>query len=153
MKRMVSMRIGENMPIDKMLGIEPKQKELPQYYVDFDEVMQNRSQQLNVEKFNKLIEQIDMQGERLAKSRTIKDLKEYKTLVKNFMEEAVKNGVALEERHGFSRRGRSKVYKIITEVDKKLTEVTDAVLQKEQKGINILDTIGEVRGLLINMYM
>jgi uncharacterized protein YaaR (DUF327 family) len=152
-ERVVSMRIGENMPIDKTLGIEPKQKVLPQYYVDFDEIMQNRSQQLDVEKFNKLIERIDMQGERLAKSRTIKDLKEYKALVKNFMEEAVKNGVALEERHGFSRRGRSKIYKIITEVDKKLTEVTDAVLKKEQKGINILDAVGEIRGLLINMYM
>ncbi|WP_370639190.1 DUF327 family protein [Cohnella sp. REN36] len=42
---------------------------------------------------------------------------------------------------------------MITEVDKKLTEVTDAVLKKEQKGINILDTVGEIRGLLINMYM
>jgi uncharacterized protein YaaR (DUF327 family) len=147
------MRISENMPIDKTQGVEQKQKVLPQYYVEFDEVMRIQGKQLDVEKFNKLIEKIDLQGERLARSRTIKDLKEYKALVKNFMEEAVKNGVALEERHGFSRRGRSKVYKIITEVDKKLTEVTDAVLKKEQKGINILDTIGEIRGLLINMYM
>jgi uncharacterized protein YaaR (DUF327 family) len=147
------MRISENMPIDKTQGVEQKQKVLPQYYVEFDEVMRTQGQQLDVEKFNKLIEKIDLQGERLARSRTIKDLKEYKALVKNFMEEAVKNGFALEERHGFSRRGRSKVYKIITEVDKKLTEVTDAVLKKEQKGINILDTIGEIRGLLINMYM
>jgi uncharacterized protein YaaR (DUF327 family) len=147
------MRISENMPIDKTQGVEQKQKVLPQYYVEFDEVMRTQGQQFDVEKFNKLIEKIDLQGERLARSRTIKDLKEYKALVKSFMEEAVKNGVALEERHGFSRRGRSKVYKIITEVDKKLTEVTDAVLKKEQKGINILDTIGEIRGLLINMYM
>ncbi|WP_236692971.1 YaaR family protein [Aneurinibacillus tyrosinisolvens] len=146
------MRIGENMPIDKTPGIEPKQKVLPQY-VDFDEVMHSRSRQLDVDNFNKLIEKIDMQGERLARSRTIKDLKEYKSLVKNFMEEAVKNGVAMEERHGFSRRGRSKVYKIITEVDKKLTDVTNAVIDKEQKAINILDTIGEIKGLLVNMYM
>jgi uncharacterized protein len=148
----ISVRIGENMPIDKTPGIEPKQKVLPQY-VDFDEVMHSRSRQLDVDNFNKLIEKIDMQGERLARSRTIKDLKEYKSLVKNFMEEAVKNGVAMEERHGFSRRGRSKVYKIITEVDKKLTDVTNAVIDKEQKAINILDTIGEIKGLLVNIYM
>lgn len=147
------MRIGDNMPIEKTLGVEQKQKVIPQYYEEFDEVMQKQSRDLDVEKLNKLIQQIDTQGERLARSRTVKDLKEYKSLVKNFMEEAVKNGVALEERHGFSRRGRSKVYKIITEVDKKLNEVTDAVLKKEQKGINILDTVGEIRGLLVNMYV
>jgi uncharacterized protein len=145
-------RVGENMPIDKTQGAQQKQKILPQY-VDFEEVMNKRSQQLDVEKLNKLIEQIDMQGERLGRSRTIKDLKHYKSLVKNFMEEAVKNGVALKERHGFSRRGRSKVYKIITEIDKKLTDVTNAVLDKEKKGINILDTVGEIKGLLVNMYM
>ncbi|BAU26216.1 hypothetical protein DFP93_1247 [Aneurinibacillus soli] len=147
------MRIGDNMPIEKALGIEQKQKVIPQYYEEFDEVMQKRSRELDVEKLNKLIQQIDTQGERLNRSRTVKDLKEYKSLVKNFMEEAVKNGVALEERNGFSRRGRSKVYKIITEVDKKLNEVTDAVLKKEQKGINILDAVGEIRGLLVNMYV
>ncbi|AMA74833.1 hypothetical protein ACH33_18355 [Aneurinibacillus sp. XH2] len=141
------------MPLDKIQGVEPKQKVLPQYYVEFDEVMQFQSGQLDIEKFNRLIEKIDRQGERLARSRTIKDLKEYKALVKSFMEEVVKHGVALEERHGFNRRGRSKVYKMITEVDKKLTEVTDAVLKKEKKSISILDTIGEIRGLLINMYM
>ncbi|WP_051330894.1 YaaR family protein [Aneurinibacillus terranovensis] len=146
------MRIGENAPIDQTQGVEQRQKVLPQY-IAFEDVMNNKSQQLDVEKLNKLIQQIDIQGERLNRSRTIKDLKHYKSLVKNFMEEAVKNGVALEERHGFSRRGRSKVYKIITEVDKKLTEVTNAVLDKEKKGIHILDAIGEIRGLLINLYM
>jgi uncharacterized protein YaaR (DUF327 family) len=130
-----------------------KQKqEVPTDRVMFSELMSKGRDQMNVERLNKLVQEIEEQGKILAESRTVGDLRKFKSLVKSFMEEAVQHGLRLEERQGFNRRGRSRVYKIVTEVDKKLLELTDAVLKKQEIGINILERVGEIKGLLINMY-
>ena len=76
---------------------------------------------------------LEDQGKVLADSRTVEDLKKYKKLVKEFMDAAVKNGLKLEEQRGFNRRGRTKVYKIVKEVDKKLIDLTNAVLEKKKR--------------------
>jgi uncharacterized protein YaaR (DUF327 family) len=118
----------------------------------FTEVMASKRTDLVVEKLKKLMEDIEEQGNILAESQTVEDLRKYKKLVKEFLDESVKNGLQLEERRGFNRRGRTKIYKIVTEVDKKLLELTDAVLNKQEKGLKILELVGEIKGLLINVY-
>jgi uncharacterized protein YaaR (DUF327 family) len=121
--------------------------------ISFTEVMAKKREDLVMEKLKKLMEEIEDQGNVLAESQTIEDLRKYKKLVREFLDEAVKNGLALEERRGFNRRGRTKIYKIVTEVDKKLLELTDAVIKKQEKGLRILDLVGEIKGLLINVYV
>ncbi|MFU8691514.1 YaaR family protein [Rossellomorea sp. FS2] len=120
--------------------------------VSFTEVMGNKREQLLYEKFAKMAGDIEHQGKVLSESRTVEDLKRYKKMVKSFMEEAIQNGLQLENQRGFNRRGRTKVYKIVKEVDSKLMQLTNEVLKKEQKGLNILNLVGEVQGLLINIY-
>jgi len=120
--------------------------------ISFTEVMGKNRENVLYEKMTKMMQDIEDQGKVLANSRTVDDLKKYKKLVKQFMEEAVNNGLKLEEQRGFNRRGRTKVYKIVKEVDKKLIDLTNAVLDKERKGIDILNMVGEIKGLLINMY-
>ena len=68
------------------------------------------------------------------------------------MEDAVNNGLQLEEQRGLGWRGRTKVYKIVKEVDKKLIDLANTVLEKEQNGLNILGLVGEIKGLLVNIY-
>lgn len=120
--------------------------------VSFTEVMGNKREQLLYEKFAKMAGDIENQGKVLSESRTVEDLKRYKKMVKSFMEEAIQNGLQLENQRGFNRRGRTKVYKIVKEVDSKLMQLTNEVLKKEQKGLNILNLVDEVQGLLINIY-
>lgn len=127
-------------------------QDVPSESISFSELMQKKRDESNMERINKLIQDIEDQGKVLAETSTIEELRKYKMLVKEFMDDAVKNGVAMEERRGFNRRGRTKIYKMITEVDKKLLELTDAVLKKEEKGLRILDLVGEIKGMLINVY-
>lgn len=124
----------------------------PQASVSFTELMQKGRDEQVYAKLNKLIEDIDDQGKVLSESRTVDELRKYKALVKEFMEDAVKLGLSLEERRGFNRRGRTKVYKIVKEVDRKLLDLTDAVLKKEKSGLEILDMVGEIKGLIVNIY-
>ncbi|PSL51125.1 hypothetical protein B0H94_10135 [Salsuginibacillus halophilus] len=120
--------------------------------VKFTELMDQRRNDRNHERMNQLMQKIDDQGKVLAESRTVDELRKYKDLVKSFMNEAVENGLSLEEKRGFNRRGRTKVYKIVEEVDRKLLDLTNDVINKEKRGLDILDKVGEVRGLLVNMY-
>lgn len=121
--------------------------------VSFSAIMSRQRDQLTYERLTQLMQKIEDQGKVLAESRTVEELRKYKALVKEFMDEAVQNGLSLEERRGFNRRGRTKIYKIVTEVDKKLLELTDAVLKQEEQGLKILDLVGEIKGLLVNLYV
>lgn len=127
-------------------------KQDPKASVSFHEIMDKGREQKTYDKLTRLMEQIEDQGKILSDSRTVEDLRKYKKLVKEFMDDAVNHGLNLEERRGFNRRGRTKVYKIVREVDKKLIDLTNTVLDKEKKGLQVLDMVGEIKGLLINLY-
>lgn len=120
--------------------------------VSFTEMMAKKRNDIIWERVQQQVQQIEEQGKKLAESRTIEDLKKYKQLVKQFLDDTVKNGLQLEEQRGFSRGGRARIYKIVKEVDRKLIELTNNVLQKEQKGLDILRIVGEIQGLIINIY-
>lgn len=120
--------------------------------ISFTEIMGRRRDELHTDKLQKLVQDIEDQGKILANSCTIEDLLKYKQLVKDFMEDAVKNGLNMKQSRGFNRGGRAKIYKIIVKVDEKLLDLTDAVLNKQQKGLRILELTGEIQGLLINIF-
>jgi uncharacterized protein YaaR (DUF327 family) len=129
-----------------------KKESIPAESISFTEVMGKKREEVLYAKMIKMMQDIEDQGKILSKSQTVEDLKRYKKLIKEFMDDAVKNGLKLEEQRGFNRRGRTKVYKIVKEVDKKLIDLANAVLDKEKNGLNILNLVGEIKGLLINMY-
>lgn len=120
--------------------------------ISFREVMSTRRDEMDVERLNRLMEDVDAQGKVLAQSMTVEDLREYKKKVKEFLSEAVKHGLKIQQSRGFNRGGRMKMYKIVQKVDDKLLELTDAVINKQEKGIKVLSLIGEIRGLLLDVY-
>ncbi|EMT45892.1 YaaR family protein [Anoxybacillus flavithermus] len=129
-----------------------KKDDAPMESVSFTEVMQKKKSDVLFERFQAMAQQIEAQGKKLAESQTVEDLKTYKKLVKQFLDDAVKNSLQLEEQRGFSRGGRAKIYKLVKEVDQKLVELTNAVLEKEKKGLDLLGLVGEIQGLIINIY-
>lgn len=95
---------------------------------------------------------IARQGERLARSMTVRELREYKTLVQRFLEDTVRKGVGLKETRGWDRRGRTKRYQLLDEIDKTLVEMADELLDTEAGRLELLGKLGEIRGLLINLF-
>lgn len=104
------------------------------------------------EQLTRRMEQIHRQGERLARSMTVRELREYKMLVKRFLEETARKGVGLRETRGWDRRGRTKRYQLLEEIDQSLLSMADELLATENGKIEILAKIGEIRGLLINLF-
>ncbi|NLM42722.1 MAG: YaaR family protein [Clostridiales bacterium] len=120
--------------------------------ISFKEVMSTRRDQMDLERLNRLMEEVDAQGKILSESMTVEDLRDYKKKVKEFLAEAVKYGLKIQQSRGFNRGGRMRIYKTVKKVDEKLLELTDAVINKQEKGIKVLSLIGEIRGLLLDVY-
>lgn len=62
------------------------------------------------------------------------------------------HGLKLTEQYGFHWSGRSRVYHIVKTIDQKLLDVTNAVLEQERPRIDLLQTLGEIQGLIVNLY-
>jgi len=117
----------------------------------FSDMLQQQDRQASYEQLKQMIQQIDQQGQRLAKSMTVRELRLYKNMVKKFLEDTVRRGVGLKETRGWDRRGRNRRYKILDEIDRILLDMADELLEHEEGRIRLLQSIGEIRGLLINL--
>jgi uncharacterized protein YaaR (DUF327 family) len=104
------------------------------------------------EKLEKLLQDITAQGQKLADNLNIKDLKQYKELVKSFMHEAVNKMYKLKEEAGWDRRGRHKIYTMVQTVDKELEDLTGMMIEEQKDKVAILAKIDEIRGMLIDLY-
>ncbi|WP_078378408.1 YaaR family protein [Sutcliffiella halmapala] len=119
----------------------------------FGEIIQKHSYKLQSEQLHTLMRDIEVAGNRLGNSRTFQDLAKYKTLVKRFMEESVEFGMELNQSHHWTNDGQSRHLQIVKQVDESLISLTEDVMNQEKTRINILSSIGEIKGLLINLYM
>ena len=60
-----------------------------------------------------LMEEITRQGDKLAKHRDIKDMRKYRALIKEFLNEIVNRSHSFSRENFLDRRGRHRVYGII----------------------------------------
>ncbi|MGD6804835.1 DUF327 family protein [Rossellomorea vietnamensis] len=120
--------------------------------VKFGALVSKQDQKLQMEQLGKLMSDISSAGERLSRSRTFKDLAKYKSLVKKFVQEAVDYGMNLKQSHTWNQHGEGRKLNIVESVDQRLMELTEDILDEEKQSIDILGKIGEIRGLLINLY-
>jgi len=123
----------------------------PVHQRSFQDFMNQQDERHSEEQLRKHLQQIFLQGERLSKSMTVRELHAYKSMIRKFLEDTVRRGIGLKETRGWDRRGRGKKYKILEEIDAHLVSLAEEMLSHEQGRIEILYRIGEIRGLLINL--
>ena len=98
-----------------------------------------------------LMEEITMQGDKLAKKRDIRDMRKYRGLIKEFMNEIISRSHSFSRENFLDRRGRHRVYGIIRLVDENLDELAQELMKDEQDHLAILSKIGDIRGLLLDI--
>lgn len=103
-------------------------------------------------KLSSLMEAITVEGEKLAKRRDVKDMKHYRGLVKEFLNEVVTRSHSFSRENYLDRRGRHRVYGIIRLVDENLDQLAQELMKDEKDNLSILNKIGEIRGLLLDIF-
>ncbi len=103
------------------------------------------------EKLSGLMEEITKQGEKISRHMDIKDMKQYRSLIKDFMNEVVNRSHEFSRENFLDRRGRHRVYGIVKLVDKNLDELAGELVKDEKDNIGILGKVGEIQGLLLDI--
>jgi uncharacterized protein YaaR (DUF327 family) len=103
------------------------------------------------QKLNSLMEDITTQGEKITQHMDVRDMKRYRELVKDFMNEVVNRSHKFSRENFLDRRGRHRVYGIVKLVDKNLDELATELVKDEKDHLAILNKVGEIRGLLLDI--
>jgi len=118
---------------------------------NFEKMVQSQTEVIKKQELDQLIKNITLQGNKVARSRNFRDLAKFKRMIKDFLQDTMANGYKMQKSHSFSAAGSRKLA-IVKEVDAKLIELTEEMRSQEKKTLSLLELIGEIKGLLINLY-
>ena len=102
-------------------------------------------------KVDAMLKDITFQGNRLAEHMDIRDMKRYRGLIKDFLNEVVYRSHKFSRENFLDRRGRHRVYGIIRLIDSNLDELAEELVADEKDHLSILARIGEIKGLLLDI--
>lgn len=98
-----------------------------------------------------LIGDIATQGRRVAEHMDFGELKTYRRLVTDFINEVITHSHEFSRENFLDRRGRHHVYGIVRLVNQDLDDLAQELLKREKDHLAILDKIDEIHGLLLDM--
>lgn len=139
-------QIQQAMPIEQQQNVQPTDDTFKFMLAS------NIEEAALADRLNLMIEEIVMQGDKIIKRMDVKDMRKYRSLIKEFMNEIVNRSHKFSRENFLDRRGRHRVYGIIRLVDEKLDELAQELVKDERDTISILAKVGEIRGLLLDIF-
>ena len=103
------------------------------------------------EKLSGLMDEITEQGKKISEHMDIRDMKKYRGLVKDFINEVVNRSHKFSRENFLDRRGRHRVYGLVKLVDKNLDDLAGELVKEEKDHLAILGKVDEIRGLLLDI--
>lgn len=119
----------------------------------FETHLKDINQEEIKKRFDKLLNLVDEQGEKLKKSLDKKDLKEYKKRVKDILRLVQNEFAQTKQSFSWDGAGNLKTYTIIEEVDQNLSLLHNLFLQEQADVLEVVKKLDEIRGLLLDLYI
>lgn len=104
------------------------------------------------QQLERMLKDITKQGELIARHMDIRDMKKYRGQIKEFLNEVVNRSHKFSRENFLDRKGRHRVYGIVRLVDSNLDELAQELCEEEKDHIKILSKIGEITGLLLDIF-
>ncbi len=149
--------IGEIMDVNKVTNVDKTQPQAAPDKVEktdetFKFTLASKIDDADFrEKVDSMMKEIDEQGKKIAEHMDIRDMKKYRSLVKDFINEVVNRSHSFTRENFLDRRGRHRVYGMIHLVDKNLDDLAQELVKDEKDHMSILGHVDEIRGLLIDI--
>lgn len=99
----------------------------------------------------KLLGEINEQGENIARRKDIDDIRRYRELVSDFLNEAMRSAYRTDREGSFDSRGRYKEYSIVRKINDEVEKLARQALSDQRDNLEILRQLGTIRGLLIDL--
>jgi len=117
----------------------------------FANLMSNMTRQNCDQRLAEMRGEIARQGAILADRKDIMELKRYKQMLAEFMQEAVRFAYELKKKPGRDGRGRHKMYAIIKVINEKLDKMTQEILADQSEVLQLMADIEDINGLLLDL--
>lgn len=118
---------------------------------DFSHMLTD-TQKLQTKELQEFMSRLESKGKQLAKSFSLRDFSDFKSLVKSFLRSTFGQSRQVSEESFWDFQGRPKVLARITKIDKALEELGQKVLDNQTKPLELLDQIDEIRGLIVDLF-
>ena len=100
-----------------------------------------------------MAQDIVKQGERLSDKVDIAELKAYKRMVSEFLEESVRGFSRFSRESFMDRRGRHRLYATVKKINESMEELTKEILSNEKDHLKILGRIEDIRGMVLDNFL
>jgi uncharacterized protein YaaR (DUF327 family) len=100
---------------------------------------------------DEIMARLDEQGDRLVKNQTFEELDRYKELVKAFLDKLVNQLFRLQAA-GRPSTARQRVNVVLQKVDAHLEAISKELLARQKSALRILEKLGQIKGLLLDLY-
>lgn len=100
-----------------------------------------------------IFEKINIQSEKIGDKVYLKDILEYKKLVKEFLQVATSNSHQFANENFLDRRGRYRSYSLVKTVDRELDSLTRDFVNGQIDHIGVLKKMDDIKGMLLDIMM
>ena len=118
---------------------------------DFNGVL-SQTQKIQRIELQTFLNRLETQGQKLAHSLSIRDLKDFRDMVKSFLRSTFGQSRKMQEDSSWDSHGRPKVMARIAKIDQTLDELGKQLLDQQTKPLEVLTKIDEIRGLIIDLF-
>lgn len=116
---------------------------------DFSQSFNFARDRRSKEQLEKMIEDIKKKGERLVVTKCYSDVKAYKRLIKEYLQNILKYMYGVKKDVSF---WQTQYFITIDNIDKSLEELTELLLSNEKDTMKIASTIDTISGLVLDIY-
>lgn|GEM_PF-25170 len=135
--------------IDKTNALSPKQKSRTEFLEKFDKI---KSESVK-EELESIFEKITAQSDKIGEKVYLKDILEYKKLVKEFLNVATSNSHQFNNENFLDRKGRYRNYSTVKTVDRELETLTKDFINGQIDHMGVLKKMDDIRGMLLDIMM
>lgn len=118
---------------------------------DFSGVL-SQTQKIKRQELQSFLGRLETQGKKLTQSLSIRDLKDFRDMVKSFLRSTFGQSRQMQEDSSWDSQGRPKVMARIAKIDQSLDELGKQLLDQHAKPLEVLTKIDEIRGLIVDLF-
>jgi len=118
---------------------------------DFSGVL-SQTQKIKRIELQTFLNRLETQGTKLAQSLSIRDLRDFRDMVKSFLRSTFGQSRTMQEDSSWDAQGRPKVMARVAKIDQSLDELGKQLLDKQAQPLGVLTKIDEIRGLIVDLF-
>lgn len=119
--------------------------------IEFNKTLSG-AQKIQRQELTEFFQRLDIQGNKLTTSLSLRDLADFKSMVKSFLRSTFGQSRSIQENSFWDYSGRPKVLAKVSRIDQELEDLGKKILDKQTKPMDILAKIDEIRGLIVDLF-